>query len=86
MSFSDPIAPKVKKNKQKTSWDYRAPAYDERSSCYVDAGTHYGIGYNNPVGHMGKVKMRVSTMPFGRPQTMEVDEAPRRQLPQENLE
>ena len=86
MAFDDPIASKVKKNKQSTSWDYRAPAYDERTSCYVDAGTHYGIGFNNPVGHEGPAKMRVATMPFGRPKTMETDEAPRRQLPQENLE
>lgn len=35
---------------KKTPWDYRCPRYDERSSCFVNAGTHYGIAHKQPVG------------------------------------
>lgn len=62
------------KDGKKSPWDFTCPQYDERSSCYVNAGTHYGIGINQPVGHEGNPKQRVTTMPFGRPSTMEVDE------------
>ena len=84
--FKNPISPKIKEKKKKSPWDFRCPPYDERTSCYVDAGSHYGIGFNNPVGHTEKVKMRVSTLPFGRVSTMEVDEAPRKILSQEYIE
>ena len=84
--FTNPIAPKMKKENGKNVWDFRCPPYDKRTSCYVDAGTHYGVGYTNPVGHDGPVKQRVATMPFDHKLGMESDEAPRRQLPQEYLE
>lgn len=78
--FSDPIA--IKKQKpidkpkdgNKSPWDFTCPQYDQRTSCFVNAGTSYGVGRNQPVGHEGNPKMRVPTMPFGRPNTMEVDE------------
>jgi len=77
--MKDPIA--RPKGKRITSlWNFNCPPYDERTSCYVDAGSHYGIGHKNPVGHKGDPKMRVATLPFGRVNTMEVDEAPRTQL------
>lgn len=56
------------------TWDYRCPQYDERSSNWVNAGTCYGVGMNQPVGHEGNPKMRVSTLPYGRVPTMQVDE------------
>lgn len=56
-------------------WDYRCPQYDQRSSNFINAGTHYGVGINQPVGHKGDPKQRVDVMPFGRVKTMEVDEA-----------
>ena len=71
--FHDPIAPKVKEEKKNSPWDYRAPQYDERSSCFVNAGTHYGVGHKSPVGREGTPHSRVSTLPFGRPKTMETD-------------
>ena len=83
--FEDPIAPKSGKNK-KSPWDYRQPPYDERSSCFVNAGTHQGIGFLNPVGHEGNPKTRVSTLPFGRVTTMETSYSPPKQLEQEYLE
>lgn len=62
------------KDGKNTPWDFTCPQYDERSSCYVNAGTHYGIAMKQPVGHEGNPKQRVSTMPFGRIGTMEIDE------------
>lgn len=58
----------------KSPWDYRCPQYDQRSGPWVNAGTHYGKGINQPIGHEGNPKMRVSTMPFGRIATMDADE------------
>lgn len=84
--FKDPIAPKIKKKEKKSPWDFRCPTYDERTSCYVNAGSHFGVGFNNPVGYKQEVKTRVPTLPFGRVSTMEVDEVPRKNLQQEYLE
>ena len=79
--FKDPIKIKNQKPMDKpkdgknSPWDFRCPQYDERSSCFVNAGTHYGIGHRQPVGHHGDPKLRADTLPFGRPETLEVDEA-----------
>jgi len=78
--FADPIAIKEQNPKDKpmdsvkSPWDFRCPQYDQRSSNFVNAGTHYGVGHRQPVGHKGDPKMRVDTLPFGRVSTMEVDE------------
>lgn len=78
--FKDPIAIKKQdpkdhpKDGKNTPWDFRCPQYDQRTSCFVNAGTHYGVGHNQPVGHHGEPKERVPCMPFGRVNTMEVDE------------
>jgi hypothetical protein len=55
-------------------WDFRCPQYDQRSSCFVNAGTHYGTGINQPIGHKGEPKMRVDVLPYGKPTTMRVDQ------------
>ena len=80
--FKDPTAIKNQRPKDSPQglgkewpWNWKAPQYDERSSCFINAGTHYGVGHNQPVGHNGDPKTRVDTMPFGRPTTMRVDEA-----------
>jgi hypothetical protein len=83
--FSDPIARKPGKTK-KSPWDFRCPPYDERTSCYTDAGSHYGIGYRNPVGHKGPSRQRAATMPFGRVNTMETSYVPPKMLDQEYIE
>lgn len=31
-------------------WDFDMPKYDQRSSCFISAGTDYGVGKNQPVG------------------------------------
>ncbi len=56
-------------------WDFRCPQYDQRSSNWVNAGTHYGIAMRQPVGHEGNPKQRVATLPYGRDvPTMDTDE------------
>jgi len=81
--FVDPIKSTVKTSKKKSPWDFRCPPYDERSSCYVDAGSHYGIGHRQPVGHEGNPKSKASVLPHGRIKTMRVDEVPRAPLDQD---
>ena len=83
--FKDPIAPPATK-KMKTPWTFTAPEYDERTSKFVDAGSHYGIGKKNPVGHKGEAKQRVDTMPFGKPKLMETDWVPPKRLDQDYVE
>jgi len=83
--FNDPIAPPATK-KKKSPWDYRCPVYDERSSYYVNAGSHYGIGHNNPVGHEGPAKQRVPTLPYGRVNTLKTSYVPPKQLDQDYVE
>lgn len=72
--FKDPVAIKSQKPEdhpkdgKNTPWDFRCPQYDERSSCYVKAGTDYGIAHRQPVGtekHSNK-----SAVPFGRVNTL----------------
>jgi hypothetical protein len=50
--LKDPIAPK-----QKVDGDYpfefKAPSYDNRTSCSMSAGNDYGVGFRTPVG-MGR--------------------------------
>ena len=77
--FKDPTAIKSQspadkpKDGKNSPWDFRAPQYDERSSAFVNAGTHYGVGHRNPVGHEGNPKQFVDTLPQGRAKTMRVD-------------
>jgi len=78
--FKQPNAIKNQRPKDKpkdgvnSPWDFRCPQYDQRSSNWVNAGTHYGVAMKQPVGHEGDPKMRVSTLPFGRVKTMDTDE------------
>ncbi len=78
--FSDPIRIKEQreidkpKDGKNSPWDFRCPQYDQRSSNFINAGTHYGIGRNQPVGHEGNPKSKVDTLPYGRVNTMRDDE------------
>lgn len=78
--FSDPISIKSQKPGDKpvdgknSPWDFRCPQYDQRTGPFVNAGTNYGVGHNQPVGHESNPKQRVATMPFGKINTMKVDE------------
>jgi len=78
--FSDPISvksekpPESPKDGKNSPWDFRCPQYDQRSSCFVNAGTHYGLGHKTPVGHAGNPKSSAPTLPKGRVKTMETYE------------
>lgn len=76
--FKNPIAPRVKEQKKKSPWDFTAPCYDERNM--ISAGDNHGMGFNNPVGHMGNPKERADTLPMGRASTMKVDNIPEEKL------
>lgn len=78
--FSDPIRIKEQReidkpiDGKKSPWDFRCPQYDQRSSNFINAGTHYGVGHKQPVGHEGNPKTYVSTMPMDGAKTMRDDE------------
>lgn len=78
--FADPIRIK-NQNKEcepedgiKSPWDFRCPQYDQRSSNFVNAGTHYGVGHRQPVGHEGNPKSTVPTLPHNRMDTTQDDD------------
>ena len=68
--FKDPTAIKGQKPADKpkdgknSPWDFTCPQYDQRSSRFVNAGTDYGVGHANPMGHDGNPKQSVSTLPM----------------------
>lgn len=45
----DPIAVK-KKEDGEFPWSFKAPSYDNRTSCSMPAGDYYGVGRVNPIG------------------------------------
>lgn len=73
--FTEPN-PIPKEKKMKSPWNFDCPAYDERTSCYVNAGSHYGVGKAQPVGHEGNPKSTVSALPRGKVNTLKVDKVP----------
>lgn len=84
--FKNPIEPKESKE-VKSPWDFKQPTYDERTSCYVNAGSHYGVGHKCPVGHTSKPKSYDSVIPVGRNhKTIEVSKVPHKNLPTELYE
>ncbi len=56
---------KPKDGKINLGLDYRCPQYDQRSSGFQMAGTDYGTGINQPIGHKGEAKMKVDVLPYG---------------------
>lgn len=50
MPFKDPIRPRQKKQDTPKEWNFKAPSYDNRTSCSISAGDDYGIGFRTPVG------------------------------------
>jgi hypothetical protein len=47
--WKDRIAPR-KKDSGKYPFDFKAPSYDNRTSCSISAGNDYGTGFNQRVG------------------------------------
>jgi len=78
--FADPIRIKEQNEQDKpidgvkSPWDFRCPQYDQRSSNFVNAGTHYGVGINQPVGHFGDPKIEVDVLPRTRRNTLQDDD------------
>lgn len=72
--FKDRTEPKNQKPEYKpkdgknSPWDFRAPQYDERSSCFIKAGTNYGVGVAQPVGTEKPTKGYA--VPTGRVETL----------------
>ena len=54
------------KNGVNSPWDFRCPQYDERSSSFINAGTYYGIGARQPVGHLGQPVLVGDALPQTR--------------------
>lgn len=40
----------------KSPWDFSAPEYDHRSSCYINAGCYQGVGMRQPIGSESQKK------------------------------
>ncbi len=78
--FKDPTAIKQQRELDKpvdgknSPWDFRCPQYDQRSSVFLNAGTDYGVGHRQPVGHAGNPKTTASILPQGKVKGMTVDE------------
>lgn len=78
--FKDPVAIKKQREIDKpvdgknSPWDFRCPQYDQRSSNFINAGTHYGVAHRQPVGHKGNPKATVDVLPQGKVKTMVVDD------------
>lgn len=79
--FKDPIAVKDESKKMKSPWNFDCPHYDERSSCFVNAGSHYGVGHRQPVGYKGNPSQMAATLPEHKAKTMKIDDVPHRNLP-----
>ena len=78
--FADPDRIK-EQNKQdqpkdgiNSTWDFRCPQYDQRSSNFINAGTHYGVGIIQPIGHKGNPKRTVDVLPLTRMNTTQDDD------------
>ncbi len=78
--FADPIRIKEQNPKDKPvdgvgiQWDFRCPQYDQRSSNFVNAGTHYGVGIRQPIGRKGDPKDEVDVLPCKRKNTTQDDD------------
>lgn len=48
--LKDPIKARQKTQDGQKEWSYKAPSYDNRTSCSISAGDNYGVGFNAPLG------------------------------------
>ena len=76
--FKDPAKPKEISpknspvNGKNSPWDFRTPTYDQRSSCFVQAGTDYGVGTKPNIGV--EKTTAYGNVPYGKVDTLRVDE------------
>lgn len=55
---------------KKSPWNFKAPDYDQRSSCFIKAGSDYGVGKNQPIGGYNARTMD-EVIPKGRVKTLQ---------------
>jgi len=78
--FADPIKIEDQNPKDfprdsiESPWDFSCPQYDQRSSVFINAGAHFGVGRRNPVGHTGPAKQEVPCLPNTRRNTTQDDD------------
>jgi hypothetical protein len=58
------IGEREEKRSINSPFNFEAPPYDQRSSCYVNAGQKHGVGHRQPVGHREGAKNSVPCMPM----------------------
>ncbi len=61
--WKDRIAPR-KKEHGKYPFDFKAPSYDNRTSCSMAAGNDYGTGFNQRVGSLGATGLDSPSCPI----------------------
>lgn len=54
-----------KKEDGKSPWSFKAPSYDNRTSCSISAGNDYGVGFKTPVGKTKARGLTEGPIPFG---------------------
>jgi len=59
--FKNPIAPKKEKDGD-YPFEFKAPPYDKRSSCFMSAGDDWGVGHRAPIG-LERAGMKKSPIP-----------------------
>lgn len=69
--FNDPIETMKGGKTVKNPWNFDQPVYDMRSSCYVNAGTHHGVGKNQPVGSSKQTQGK-NPVPMGKVKTLDL--------------
>lgn len=47
--FKNPISPR-KREDGAYPFEFKAPTYDNRTSCSISAGNDYGVGFTTPIG------------------------------------
>jgi len=57
--------------KFKNPWDFTQPTYDQRTSCFINAGTYHGVGKKAPIGTEGDPKGK-SPIPMGKVKGLEL--------------
>jgi hypothetical protein len=75
--FKDNVEGK-KVKPMKSPWDFTCPDYDQRSSNYINAGTHHGVGHAQPIGSMQHTMK--GAIPVGKGMGLTVDHIPIKNL------
>ena len=75
--FKNPIEGKEGKS-VKNPWSFDQTKYDERSSCFINAGTHQGVGKKQPVGTV--TSSNDYAIPTGRVDTLKTYDVPYERL------